>query len=276
MNGADTKEFHRVRLAAMDFVRRFKELTATERLVNLEYLSLVNSKTGYAWAPQQDVAERLGVDSKSVRNAMIAAKRRGWWLIELDGRNYIYRPNFGAMKHRAKTDMSTPGENGHVAGENGHETPGENGHYNYNKIPGCSLPPSPPAHGSTETQQGSRQGENGTTQQGPALASLDGEVLGPGDDLTFEKFWEAVTGDDIGKPGPALAVFRKLSLVERQEIADVIRRERRICIQGYWASNYLLARGWKQPLPRAAKDDLQPKRGIMSVIDGMLSDGDLE
>jgi len=71
------KAFTRARLQAGDDLRRKGKLTAAARLVGLEIFNCVNRVSGGAWPSQKTIADRLGIDDRTVRRAIKQLKAAG-------------------------------------------------------------------------------------------------------------------------------------------------------------------------------------------------------
>ena len=85
--------------------------------------------------------------------------------------------------------------------------------------------------------------------------AIEGEVLGPESDLTFDWFWD-VSGQ-IGMQGPALRRWKKLTKADRCAIRDLYDRGE-LDLQGVWACTWLDARRWEAPVrPKQTKFDLE-------------------
>jgi hypothetical protein len=79
-------------------------------------------------------------------------------------------------------------------------------------------------------------------KEGEAERVLDGEVLGPEGEVTFNEFWKAMQ-QNPGPSGPALAVWRKLSREDRRNIGNMIGPHG-LGLDGMWACTWLAARRW--------------------------------
>jgi DNA-binding transcriptional ArsR family regulator len=77
--------------------------------------------------------------------------------------------------------------------------------------------------------------------------ALVGDVITP-DQIAFQDFWAA--SGMVGKIGPAMGTWNKLSKSDRRAIADIILRDGVIETGGVWAYTWLVNRCWEQPVPR--------------------------
>ena len=83
----------------------------------------------------------------------------------------------------------------------------------------------------------------------PSISSArGGEVIDLANDRTrtnlFDQFWAACNLDERGKKGPAVAEWYKLTDGDICEIASLLRRDRRIDLDGMWACHWLKQRRW--------------------------------
>jgi biotin operon repressor len=89
------KAFDRARLQAGDDLRRNGKLSAAARLVGLEIFNCVNKVTGGAWPSQETIADRLGIDDRTVRRAIKQLKAAGCIkVMRRRGRSNVYFPLF--------------------------------------------------------------------------------------------------------------------------------------------------------------------------------------
>jgi hypothetical protein len=86
----------------------------------------------------------------------------------------------------------------------------------------------------------------------PYDRALDGEVLGP--IMTFNDIWSA--SGAVGKPGPAMAIWHRLSKTDQAAITELTRRNGdKLDTGGIWLCTWLASRAWRAPpLDRGAAD----------------------
>ena len=113
-----------------------------------------------------------------------------------------------------------------------------------------SPPNPPPATALADTPQDSAS--YGVT--------LQGEVLGPEGEITFEEFWKALRHDEPGPTGPALAHWRKLSADDRRAIGALIGPNG-LDLDRMWATTWLADRRWERQRLRS--------RSLMDAVDAM-------
>lgn len=106
-----------------------------------------------------------------------------------------------------------------------------------------SSPPIPPEQ--ADPPKGSRW-EKVTMLIASGEGVLDGEVLPPEPELTFDELWGFLIGEP-GKSGPARVAYRSLTASDRKAIAAFARRDGRIDLQGTWLSTWLRDRVWERP-----------------------------
>lgn len=183
----DAKAFTAAKLALADIVRHDGALSASSRLIGAEICSLANERTGYSWASERYLAEKLSVADRTIKRAIVALKAAGYIEVTKAGRNNRYRPLFGALEKGTKCPLSEA--------DRGHQSPlsDEN-------------------RGQKEPQQGTFSSEN-RGQKGPPIsleislgissrppASANGaaaSAVGAGPTASSPDF-------DLGLPGVAL------------------------------------------------------------------------
>lgn len=94
----DRKAFDQKRLAAIDRLRHDGSLSASIRVIGAEILRLANFETGYAWASETYLAEKLGVAHRTVKMAVKALKDGRYVEVVKHGRNNRYVPIFDDEK----------------------------------------------------------------------------------------------------------------------------------------------------------------------------------
>jgi hypothetical protein len=92
------KTFHAKKLAIADRIRHDGRLSASIRIIGAEICSLTNFRTGYSWAPEKYLAEKLSVTDRTIKRAIVALKAAGWIAVERVGRSNRYRPIFAALE----------------------------------------------------------------------------------------------------------------------------------------------------------------------------------
>jgi hypothetical protein len=88
------KAFRRARLRAMDDLRRNKQLSIAIRLVGLEILWAANKVSGFAFAGEETIANKLGITTRTVRTAVKALAAAGVTKVMRRGRHNVYFPGF--------------------------------------------------------------------------------------------------------------------------------------------------------------------------------------
>ncbi|MEZ5901657.1 MAG: hypothetical protein R3D51_19430 [Hyphomicrobiaceae bacterium] len=73
----------------------------------------------------------------------------------------------------------------------------------------------------------------------------DGRVESPASEPKFDEVWSACRGDP-GKPGPALAEWRKLRPSDRRKVGELLGPHG-LDIDGMWLCKWLQARRWEAP-----------------------------
>lgn len=86
------KDFNRKRLAAMDRVRRDKNLSASFRAVGGELFAKVDFDTGDAYPSIEHLEEKLGLSPRTVKMAVKALQERGYFSVVKRGRCNRYVP----------------------------------------------------------------------------------------------------------------------------------------------------------------------------------------
>lgn len=94
----DRKAFDQKRLAAANRVRQDASLSASIRVIGAELFALANFETGYAWASETYLAEKLGVSHRTVKMAVRALKDARYVEVVKHGRNNRYVPIFDNEK----------------------------------------------------------------------------------------------------------------------------------------------------------------------------------
>ena len=89
------RAFTAQKLALADRIRHDGRLSLSIRLIGAEICSLANIRTGYAWAPEKYLAEKLGVSHRTVKMAVAALKAAGYVRVDKVGRSNRYAPLFG-------------------------------------------------------------------------------------------------------------------------------------------------------------------------------------
>jgi hypothetical protein len=95
---ADAKAFAAAKLALADRIRHDGRLSGSIRLIGAELCSLVNERTGYSWASEKYLAEKLSVTDRTIKRAVVALKAAGYIEVTKVGRNNRYRPIFAALE----------------------------------------------------------------------------------------------------------------------------------------------------------------------------------
>lgn len=93
---AAEKTFAAQKLALADRIRHDGRLSGSIRTIGAELCSLANVRTGYAWAPEKYLVEKLGVGERTVKRAVAALRAAGYFEVTKVGRNNRYRPIFAA------------------------------------------------------------------------------------------------------------------------------------------------------------------------------------
>lgn len=119
--GSDAKAFSSQKLALADRIRHDGRLSASIRIIGAEICSLTNFRTGYAWAPEKYLAEKLAVTDRTIKRAIVALKAAGWISVERVGRSNRYRPVFAALEQGTNCPLSETGKgtNCPLSDENG-------------------------------------------------------------------------------------------------------------------------------------------------------------
>jgi len=268
-----TKEFHKLRLAANDAVRRFQGISITEngnqnlitmtpyeRLVIQEVFQCVRPSTGLAFATKAYLRAAIGCDAKVVASSLAKAIRLGW-LHDAGGDRY--QPNFErAVDDQLKTsDPESDLEGGKCPALHG-EAPRKNGEN-----------PAPYKDSSTVT----------TILSNSAIANADRSERDCNRieaSLSFSEIWQA-TGKS-GKEGPARAAWGKLTDGERRELSELIDKHQRINLADVWLSVWLNTKAWCDykpgpsqtvalaPLPTAP--DIQTREAWLAIRDDLIRD----
>jgi hypothetical protein len=104
----DAKTFSAKKLALADRIRHDGRLSASIRIIGAEICSLTNFRTGYSWAPEKYLAEKLSVTDRTIKRAVVALKAAGWITVEKVGRSNRYRPVFEAVEQGTNCPLSKP------------------------------------------------------------------------------------------------------------------------------------------------------------------------
>lgn len=103
---ADAKAFSAAKLALADRIRHDGRLSGSIRLIGAEICSLANERTGYSWASEKYLAEKLSVTDRTIKRAIAALKVAGYIEVEKVGRNNRYRPVFAALEKGTNCPLS--------------------------------------------------------------------------------------------------------------------------------------------------------------------------
>ncbi len=90
----DRKEFEKRKARHRDGIMRNSLFPPSVRVVGFHLTDHVNFRTGYAWPPQERLAELAGVTVRTVHAACIALENDNWFRRQLSGRNWLYIPNW--------------------------------------------------------------------------------------------------------------------------------------------------------------------------------------
>ncbi|WKA31583.1 helix-turn-helix domain-containing protein [Bradyrhizobium roseum] len=117
---SDAKAFSTQKLALADRIRHDGRLSSSIRLIGAEICSLTNFRTGYSWAPQKYLSEKLSVTDRTIKRAIVELVAAGYLVVERVGRSNRYRPNFAALEQGTFLPLSDPqqGTNCHLSDEN--------------------------------------------------------------------------------------------------------------------------------------------------------------
>lgn len=107
---SDAKAFTAQKLALADRIRHDGRLSASIRIIGAEICSLANFRTGYSWAPEKYLAEKLSVTDRTIKRAVVALKAAGWIAVERVGRSNRYRPNFAALEQGTNCPLLETGK----------------------------------------------------------------------------------------------------------------------------------------------------------------------
>lgn len=183
-SASDAKAFTAQKLELADRIRHDGRLSASIRIIGAEICSLTNFRTGYAWAPEKYLAEKLAVTDRTIKRAIVALKAAGWITVERVGRSNRYRPDFAALEQGTNCPLLETGQ-------------------------GTICPPSDENRGQNRPQQGTISTENRGQKSPPisleislgisaraetAAVGAPGGAAGPGKTSPF----------DLGLPGVAL------------------------------------------------------------------------
>jgi hypothetical protein len=91
---ADRKTFERLKAKLRDDILHDRSLPRAARSIGYEIADHWNFKTGYAWPPQQLLADRTGYCIRTVERAVkvLTGGPNAWFRSEIDSRNYKYFP----------------------------------------------------------------------------------------------------------------------------------------------------------------------------------------
>ncbi len=223
-----------------------------QALVN--FPSAVNE--GTSWPGQLRLIETLSKSDRSIRNSLRRLENSALLCVERRGRNRTNRYTFclngvpiisPALPDDRQHDRQKPADPDRQfsAGQNANDrqfSAAES--YKLTESIKRESPPNPP----TSAAQADKP--QGHPMSGVVRAVdhrtdlLDGEVLGPGGDVTFNEFWKALR-EQPGPTGPALARWRKLARDERRAIGNLIGPQG-IDLDGMWAVTWLANRRWER------------------------------
>jgi hypothetical protein len=96
---------------------------------------------------------------------------------------------------------------------------------------------------------------------------LEGEVLPPEGDVTFEQFWQSISGNP-GKLGPALAAWSRLTTEERWQISKLIGPQG-IDLQNTWAAVWLKNRVWQTSIKTKETRWREAQQEFSDAVDAM-------
>jgi len=102
----DAKAFAAQKLAVADLIRHDGALSMSYRMVGVEICSLTNFQTGFAWASEGYLAEKLTVTPRTIKRAIVALRDAGYIEIEKVGRNNRYRPVFAVLEKVTECPLS--------------------------------------------------------------------------------------------------------------------------------------------------------------------------
>lgn len=88
------RAFAQKKLVVIDRIRRDGRLSASIRMIGAELFSLVNFRTGDAFASETYLAEKLCLHARTIKRAVSALKAAGYIEVVKTGRNNRYRPIF--------------------------------------------------------------------------------------------------------------------------------------------------------------------------------------
>jgi hypothetical protein len=94
------------KLAVADRIRHDGRLSASIRMIGAEICSLANFRTGYAWAPEKYLAEKLCVTDRTIKRAVVALRTAGYIAVERVGRSNRYRPVVEAAEKGTNCPLS--------------------------------------------------------------------------------------------------------------------------------------------------------------------------
>lgn len=139
------REFAQKKLVVIDRIRRDGRLSASIRMIGAELFSLVNFRTGDAFASETYLAEKLCLHARTIKRAVSALKAAGYIEVIKTGRNNRYRPIFeqaekGTICPLSETEQGTncplsEAERGHLLPGKGTKSTANRGQ----KVPPISL-----------------------------------------------------------------------------------------------------------------------------------------
>lgn len=109
------KAFNRLRLAAMDRVRRDGRLSASARAVGGELFSRLDVATGDAYPSEEYLVEKLQLAPRTVKMAVKALQQHGYFTVVKRGRCNRYQPSFEAAEQVQNLHLSEVGKGAKLA-----------------------------------------------------------------------------------------------------------------------------------------------------------------
>lgn len=184
------------KLALADCIRHDGRLSASIRIIGAEMCSLTNFRTGYSWASEKFLAEKLSLADRTIKRAVVALKDAGWITVERVGRSNRYRPNFAALEQQTICPLLETGQGtiSHLSSGNG----GQNGTNKGTNSTGNRGQKGPPI--SLETSLGiSARRETGAGGAAPVGAAGPSYDLGVPGVLLRQRLGEDVFRSWFGK-----------------------------------------------------------------------------
>ena len=139
------RDFAQKKLVVIDRIRRDGRLSASIRMIGAELFSLVNFRTGDAFASETYLAEKLCLHARTIKRAVSTLKAAGYIEVVKTGRNNRYRPIFEQAQKGTNCPLSETekGTNCPPSGaDRGHLLPGKGTKSTANrgqKVPPISL-----------------------------------------------------------------------------------------------------------------------------------------